>query len=70
MILWRYGRAWAAGGTRHVVGSVAVDAGFAPLLAAVGPVARAGDLVYTERIAERQGGAARYEYRLRWEPDG
>ncbi len=53
-----------------MVGSVAVDAGFAPLLAAVGPVAREGDLVYTERIAERQGGAARYEYRLRWEPDG
>jgi hypothetical protein len=70
MVLWRYGRAWATGGTRHVVGSVAVDAGFAPLLAAVEPVAREGDLVYTERIAEHQGGVARYEYRLRWEPDG
>ncbi|HPD06831.1 MAG TPA: hypothetical protein PLC08_03010 [Candidatus Bipolaricaulis sp.] len=70
LVLWGYGRAWSTGGTRHVVGSVAVDAGFAPLLAAVGPVAREGDLVYTERIAERQGGVARYEYRLRWEPDG
>ena len=74
VFLWRYGPGWAGGGVERVVGAggnvAGVDAGFAPLLDAVGPLLREGDRLILDRAEERRAGLAWYVYRLRWERRG
>jgi len=69
--LWQFGPAWAGGTTVSTVGVVGAapraDAGFAPLLAAVGPLLQEGDRLFLDREEERLGPVAWYRYRLRWE---
>ncbi|MBC7221083.1 hypothetical protein H5T55_06415 [Candidatus Bipolaricaulota bacterium] len=68
-VLWRYGPAWGEGGEEVGVGSDGggeVDAGFAPLLAAIR--AAEGDRLFVDWAEERRGEVAFLTYRLRWEP--
>lgn len=74
VFLLRFGPAWAGDGTATTVGPQGEvpwgDAGFAPLVAAVGPLLREGDRLFLDRGEERLGPLAWYRYRLRWDRRG
>jgi len=74
VFLWRFGPAWAGGTTVSTVGADGVvprvGAGFAPLLAAVGPLLQEGDRLFLDREEERLGPLVWYRYRLRWARHG
>jgi len=72
LFLFRYGTAWLGSGKEETVGpgTLIEERGFAPLLAAVGPLLQEGDRVVLDSTAERRGGVAWHVYRLRWERRG